>query len=75
MWQVDVPHISEMAGPSNRGDTIINKHFTLLLYFDELTNVLNGRKVNSDCCCSISSHKTSYPSATRVHRFAQCLGI
>ena len=25
-------HKSEMAGPLNRGDTIINKHFTLLLY-------------------------------------------
>ena len=24
-------HKSEMAGPFNRGDTIINKHFTLLL--------------------------------------------
>ena len=31
MWQVEVSHKSEMAGPFNRGDTIINKHFTLLL--------------------------------------------
>ena len=28
MWQVEVSHKSEMAGPLNRGDTIINKHFT-----------------------------------------------
>ena len=27
MWQVEVSHKSEMAGPFNRGDTIINKHF------------------------------------------------
>ena len=26
MWQVKVSHKSEMAGPFNRGDTIINKH-------------------------------------------------
>ena len=26
-------HKSEMAGPLNRGDTIINKHFTLLLHY------------------------------------------
>ena len=32
MWQVEVSHKSEMAGPFNRGDTIINKHFTLLFY-------------------------------------------
>ena len=31
MLQVEVSHKSEMAGPFNRGDTIINKHFTLLL--------------------------------------------
>ena len=31
MWQVEVSHKSEMAGPFNRGGTIINKHFTLLL--------------------------------------------
>ena len=30
MWQVEVSHKSEMAGPFNRGDTIINKHFTFL---------------------------------------------
>ena len=30
MWQVEVSHNAEMAGPFNRGDTIINKHFTLL---------------------------------------------
>ena len=30
MWQVEVSHKSEMAGPFKRGDTIINKHFTLL---------------------------------------------
>ena len=28
MWQVKVSHKSEMAGPFNRGDTIINKQFT-----------------------------------------------
>ena len=31
MWQVKVSHKSGMAGPFNRGDTIIIKHFTLLL--------------------------------------------
>ena len=31
MWQVKVSHKSEKAGPFNRGDTVINKHFTLLL--------------------------------------------
>ena len=30
MWQVKVSHKSEMAGPFNRGDTIINKHFTFI---------------------------------------------
>ena len=34
MWQVEVSHKSEMAGPFNRGDTIINKHFALLLYIN-----------------------------------------
>ena len=29
MWQVEVSHKSEMAGPFNRGDTIINKHFII----------------------------------------------
>ena len=29
MWQVRVSHKSEMAGPFNRGDTIINKHYLL----------------------------------------------
>ena len=33
MWQVKVSHKSEMAGPFNRGDTIINKHFTLLFLY------------------------------------------
>ena len=33
MWQVKVSHKSEMAGPFNRGDTIINKHFTFYIYF------------------------------------------
>ena len=28
MWQVEVSYKSEMAGTFNRGDTIINKHFT-----------------------------------------------
>ena len=32
MWQVEVSHKSEMAGLFNRGDTIINKHFTLLYF-------------------------------------------
>ena len=31
MLQVEVSHKSEMAGPFNRGDTIINKHFTFTL--------------------------------------------
>ena len=30
MVQVEVSHKSEMAGPFNRGDTIINKHFTFI---------------------------------------------
>ena len=33
MWQVVVSHKSEMAGPFNRGDTIINKHFTFIIKF------------------------------------------
>ena len=33
MRQVEVSHKSEMARPFNRGDTIINKHFTLILLF------------------------------------------
>ena len=36
MWQAEVSHKSEMAGPFNRGDTIINKHFTFK------TNILNS---------------------------------
>ena len=31
MWQVEVSHKSEMAGPFNRGDTIIKQ--ALSLYF------------------------------------------
>ena len=31
MWQVEVSHKSEMAGPFNRGDTIINKHFSFIV--------------------------------------------
>ena len=31
MLQVEVSHKSEMAGPFNRGDTIINKHFYILV--------------------------------------------
>ena len=31
MSKAKVPHKSGMAGPFNRDDTIINKHFTLLL--------------------------------------------
>ena len=30
MWQVEVSHKSEMAGPFNRGDTKINKQFTFI---------------------------------------------
>ena len=37
MWQVEVSHKSKMAGPFNRGDTIINKHFTLLYFVGFLT--------------------------------------
>ena len=36
MCQVEVSHKSEMAGPFNRGDTIINKHFTLLYLYQTL---------------------------------------
>ena len=32
MWQVKVSHKSEMAGPFNRGDTIINKHIYSINY-------------------------------------------
>ena len=35
MWQVDVSHKSEMAGPFSRGDTIIKKHFTLLFMIND----------------------------------------
>ena len=35
MWQVEVSHKSEMAGLFNRGDTIINKHFTLLYFYSK----------------------------------------
>ena len=31
MCQIEVSHKSEMADLLNRGDTLINKHFTLLL--------------------------------------------
>ena len=34
-----VSHKSEMAGPFNRGDTIINKHFTY--YFTFVLNYLD----------------------------------
>ena len=34
MWQVKVSHMSEMAGPFNRGDTIINKHFTFTKFIE-----------------------------------------
>ena len=40
MWQVEVSHKSEMAGPFNRGDTIINKHFTLLLFIPLLMSAV-----------------------------------
>ena len=33
MYYVEVFHKSEMAGPFNRGDTIINEHFTLLYFY------------------------------------------
>ena len=29
---IQVSHKSEMAGPFNRGDTMINKHFTIIVY-------------------------------------------
>ena len=34
MWQAEVSHKSEMAGPFNRGDTIINKHFTFFTFYN-----------------------------------------
>ena len=37
MWQVEVSHKSEMAGPFNRGDTIINKHFTFMMLSSQET--------------------------------------
>ena len=38
--------------------------------FDELTKVLFGREINSNCCCSISKHQLSYSSAAGVHSSA-----
>ena len=37
--------MSEMAGPFNRGDTIINKHFTFTLLY-----VNTFRSAHQDCC-------------------------
>ena len=43
MWQVEVSHKSEMAGPFNRGDTIINKHFTLLYSLSSIKIYLSAQ--------------------------------
>ena len=42
-------------------------------FLDEVSNVFPGREINSDSCCSISSHQTYSPSAAEVHRFAPLL--
>ena len=42
MWQVEVSHKSEMAGPFNRGDTIINKHFTFYFYIIGALSLILG---------------------------------
>ena len=39
-------HKLEMAGPFNRGDTIINKHFTLL-YFRKNQNIFIANRYSS----------------------------
>ena len=44
MCQVEVSHKSEMDGTFNRGDTIINKHFTLLLILVEYQFRFSERK-------------------------------
>ena len=52
MWQVKVSHKSERAGPFNRGDTIINKHFTF--YFLLLLNNLSKRDQMRDLLSTLS---------------------
>ena len=48
MWQVEVSHKSEMAGPFNRGDTIINKHFTFtLLFISEKLEILGHSRMRT----------------------------
>ena len=46
MRQVEVSHNTEMAGPFNRGDTIISKHFTFFYFLHIFTfvTVLNNFK-------------------------------
>ena len=39
-------HKSEMAGPLNRGDTLINNHFTLILSGSSLYNFLTKHDIN-----------------------------
>jgi hypothetical protein len=47
-----VSHKSEMAGPLNRGDTIINKHFTFYFYTIHVVDHLE--KLFLEYTCSIS---------------------
>ena len=48
-------HKSEMAGPFNRGDTIINKHFTLLyISFSQVLKFvfsINSYSLKTIQCC------------------------
>ena len=63
MWQVEVSHKSEMAGPFNRGDTIINKHFTSLYFYIQASGLNRGYLrfflfPSQNICCGYS--KESY---------------
>ena len=48
MRQVEVSQKSEMAGPFNRGDTIINKHFTFIGIVSYYQNLAKSNSVISD---------------------------
>ena len=52
MWQVEVSHKSEMAGPFNRGDTIINKHlFRELIYISKCKILHENILITVDKTC------------------------
>ena len=47
-------------------------------FLDELTNDFSGRKINTNCCCSISSHHASFrisnrSSFTNIHQIVPFL--